>query len=262
MITVLTPTYNRAYILSRAFESLCKQTDMRFEWVVVDDGSKDNTTEVLKEFAAKAPFEIRAFYQENAGKHAASNKGAEVAKGEWLIVLDSDDALTPDAIQTIYEKIGKYSQDDYTGICFRRADFDGHIIGQKLDHANDTLIMGPAEAGKTFQGDLVYVFKTKTLLAVPFPIIKAEKFVPEAYIWNKIGKLGKIVFFHKKYVLFCEYLADGYSANFKKNLRSNPRGFLLYYWSEFFTEKNFKIKIKYLIRSVQCMIYMCLNKMK
>ena len=101
MITVFTPTYNRACTIARTFESLQSQTDKDFEWVVVDDGSSDNTQKLLFELKRKANFFVNILYQSNAGKHVAINLGVQVARGEFFFILDSDDWLKPNAIATI-----------------------------------------------------------------------------------------------------------------------------------------------------------------
>lgn len=107
MITVFTPTYNRAYILPVLFDSLQKQSLKNFEWLIVDDGSTDKTAQVIKKFAQTALFEIRYIHQENQGKHVAINTGCQHAKGDLFFIVDSDDFLGNNAIEVLNEKFNK-----------------------------------------------------------------------------------------------------------------------------------------------------------
>ena len=113
-----------------------------------------------------------------------------------------------------------------------------------------------------FKGDLAYVFKRRVMQLEPFPIIAGEKFVPELFVWNRIGDIGRILFFPTLAIYCCEYLEDGYSANFKQNLRRNPRGFLLFYMAQFQREKSIYGQVKCVIRSLQCTWYSMLNRLQ
>jgi len=101
MITILTPTYNRKHTLRRAYDSLINQTNKDFEWLVIDDGSKDDTKELIDEFISENKITIKYFFKENGGKHTALNFGTNKAKGELVLILDSDDYLSNDAIELV-----------------------------------------------------------------------------------------------------------------------------------------------------------------
>lgn len=256
MITVLTPTYNRAHTLVRLFDSLCGQSDLKFEWVVVDDGSTDKTIEVLEGFKRKKPpFAISILRQDNGGKHIALNAGVLAAAGSWIFIVDSDDILTRDAIQVSRYEINLLPKIGVSGICFRRANFDGSLIGVHKAFHDDVRVMHPSYAGKLLLGDLAYLFKREVMLALPFPVIQNEKFIPELYIWNQVGDLGDIHYFVNKAIYLCEYLPDGYSQNFSKNIRNNCRGFQLFYKDQFMRELTLKGKLKCLVRIFQCEWY-------
>ena len=261
MITVLTPTYNRAYTLTRVFQSLSEQIDSRFEWLVIDDGSTDETRELVEKWSQQARFKIRYIHQVNGGKHVAINTGCKLAYGEWILILDSDDILTPDAVSTVNEIIENNVQPEILGFCFRKAYLDGILIGE-IKNIGFKLFLHPTEAGTLLKGDLAYIFRRSSLQSHPFPVFCREKFVPELYIWNKIGDDGKILFFTHKVIYLCEYLSDGYSENFSKNLKRNPKGFLIFYRSQFFREKSVVRKLKCAIRSVQCLCYAFVNKLQ
>lgn len=260
MITVLTATYNRATTLPRLFESLCAQTCMEFEWLIVDDGSLDDTQSILTGFASSAPFKIRVVEQLNSGKHVALNSGAAHVSTPWLFIVDSDDALVPKAIATILNSIDQPSDEGMVGLCYRKAYFDMQLLGVKLNVGDMPIVLTPTGAGHLFKGDLAYVFKTEMLIRHKFPVFPREKFVPELYVWNKIGDEGLIYFFPNEILYLCDYLDDGYSRNFSSNLRKNPKGFLVFYWSQIGRETSIFFKAKYLIRSVQCYLYTLLNR--
>lgn len=252
MITVLTPTYNRSYTLSALFDSLKMQT-VPFEWLVIDDGSTDETAIIINSFISTATFPINYFYQPNGGKHSALNRGSKIAKGAWIFIVDSDDTLTKDALSSISEILSNLAQ-DVLGFAFRRMYSNGTIIGEKVD-SQTSIELTPTQASSLFSGDLAYIFRSETLRRNPFPIIENELFVPELYIWNKISDSGKIIYFPSKAIYITEYLDDGYSKNFKSNLKRNPRGFALFYKDQFFREISLVKKFKTAVRYVQCLIY-------
>lgn len=252
MVTILTPTYNRAHTLPSLFESL-KLQSVPFEWIIIDDGSSDGTTEIVNSFKSTATFPIIYTFQPNGGKHSALNRGSQVAKGEWIFIVDSDDTLTTDALNLVLDT--SYSLPlDVLGFAFRRMYSNGTIIGKKID-SQTSIELTPTQASSRFSGDLAYIFRSEALRSNPFPIIENELFVPELYIWNKISDNGKIIYFPSKAIYITEYLEDGYSKNFKQNLKRNPQGFALFYRDQFFRETSPIQKIKNAIRYLQCLYY-------
>jgi len=112
------------------------------------------------------------------------------------------------------------------------------------------------------KGDLAYVFKKDAMLENPFPVIPGEKFIPELYVWNRIGDCGDIYFFIHKYIYLSEYLSDGLSFNFLANLKKNPRGFLLFYRTQISREDNIMNKMKCIARVAHCYLYILLKAIK
>ena len=259
MITIMTPTYNRAYVLPRLYDSLCQQTRQDFEWLVIDDGSTDGTAELIFDYRVKSDFSINYYYKENGGKHRAINEGVVHATGEWIIIVDSDDFLTGDALVKLYDVMNHIGS-EFVGMCFRKATLSGHMIGISGTVWSKSMVMQPIMAGHVLKGDLAYVFRTNVMRECPFPEFPGEKFVPELYIWNKIADIGKIVFYVDQVIYLCEYLPDGYTSNFKKNLRSNPCGFGLFYRDQVIRDTRLFGKVKACIRSLQCILYCWLKK--
>lgn len=135
ILTIFTPAYNRAYILEKAYRSLQCQSDKRFEWIIVDDGSNDNTKNLVQKWQDENnTFKIEYYFQENSGKHIAINNGIEFAKGRLFLILDSDDYLRNDAVEIIIKYADTINiKMHYGGIVGNRAYFDGEIIGSTFD---------------------------------------------------------------------------------------------------------------------------------
>ncbi|KMM83997.1 hypothetical protein SAMN04490203_1657 [Pseudomonas taetrolens] len=255
MITVLTATYNRAYTLARLYESLERQTNKQFEWVVVDDGSTDNSKALLDGFQQTATFPMRVVEQRNSGKHVAINTGVALAGREWIFLVDSDDALPPDAIEMFLSDVKDSTRENSVGYCYRKADLAGNMVGNVITAPRLAEPVSPTEAAALYQGDLAYIFRREAMLKHPFPTFEGEKFVPELLIWNRLSDEGSIQYFDHKIIYLCEYLEDGYSANFAQNLRRNPRGFGVYYKHQIGREKSLTRKVKCLVRYVQCRVF-------
>ncbi|MCZ4332377.1 glycosyltransferase family 2 protein [Aeromonas hydrophila] len=255
----MTPTYNRAYALPRLYDSLCQQTRRDFEWLVIDDGSTDGTAELIFDNRIKSDFSINYFYKENGGKHRAINEGVVHATGDWIVIVDSDDLLTGDAVAKLYDVMNHIGS-EFVGMCFRKATLSGHIIGISDTALSKSMVMQPIMAGHILKGDLAYVFRTNVMRKCPFPEFPNEKFVPELYIWNKIADIGKIIFYVDQVIYLCEYLPDGYTSNFKINLKRNPCGFGLFYRDQVIRDTRLFGKVKACIRSLQCILYCWLKK--
>ena len=263
MISIITSTYNRCHTLPRLWDSLCAQaTEYSFEWVLVDDGSTDGTGQWFKDLNHNVHnigfpnpgFTTRYVHQPNQGKHVALNTGVSVATGQWCFILDSDDALTPNAVERLRSDLGKVTDDQTTvGLCYRKQSLDGQLIGNLV--YGESIELSPNEAGELFKGDLAYVFRTSALLAHQFPVFPDEKFVPELLVWNQISDAGTIRYYPETAIYLCEYLPDGYSANFKKMLRQNTWGFGLFYRDQV---RRLPIGVswfKSMIRLIQCRYY-------
>lgn len=262
MITVFTPTYNRAYILPELYKSLQAQTNKDFEWLVVDDGSTDDTEALFEEWIKEPSFPVRYIKQGNGGKHRAINRGVKEAKGELFFIVDSDDTLTSDAIELIryYNKkiIDTY---DIGGLCFRKK---GIETGKTLGDAFPEKILECSSLDLAYKYrlncDKAEIFKNCVLEEFPFPEYSNENFIPEALVWNRIADKYKLLCVDKG-IYNCEYLEDGLTKNFGKNIRKNPRGFSLFYYETFLRRYiPFKERAKCLIRIMQCYVYIITNR--
>ena len=211
MLTVLTPTYNRGYILQKAYESLCRQSCTDFEWVVVDDGSADNTQELVRQWQADTTaFPIVFERQENGGKHRAVNRGVSLAKGEYVLILDSDDFLTDDAVETISKWTEEIAHlEGFSGVAglrgwVQKEDAIGGFIAQEYVDATNI-----QRKKYGLLGDKAEIYKTEILRKYPFPEFEGEKFLRENAVWDAIALDGYKLRWHNRIIYKCEYLEDG-----------------------------------------------------
>ena len=229
MITVFTPTYNRAYSLIRLYESLLKQTNKNFEWLIIDDGSADNTKEVIESFISEDKITIRCFKEDNGGKHRAINKGVQEAIGDIFFIVDSDDYLSNNAVEKIifyYEDIK--NNDEFAGVCGCKAYFSGKKVGGKANFSMIDCNSFDFRYKFKIKGDMAEAFKTEILKQYPFPEIDNEKFISESIVWNKIAAKYKLRYFNEN-IYFCEYLQDGLSSKIVRLRKNNPVGATLLY---------------------------------
>mgnify|MGYP001672198724 CR=1 FL=1 len=229
LITVFTPAYNRSNLLPRLYKSLKLQTYQYFEWIVVDDGSVDNTREVVETFINEGILNIHFMQQHNGGKHRAINKGVSVATGELFFIVDSDDTLAEDSLELVskyYEQIR--DNKDFCGVSGMKGDFGHNKIG--TDTHFDFLDCAIAESGYKYHiyGDKAEVIRTEVMREYPFPEFPNEYFCPEALIWNRISRRYKIRYFDKV-IYLCEYLEGGLSSQQTKLLERNPKATMLTY---------------------------------
>lgn len=225
-MTVFTPTYNRAHTLPRLYESLTRQSSRDFEWLIVDDGSSDNTRVLIDEWAREGRVNVRYVYKDNGGKPSAHNLGAREARGELFICVDSDDYLADSAVQLIQENAKKLTGENI-GILLYRVFPTGKSITNLSDEKVQCFILKDGYDCHGLTGDTALVFKTEALRQFEFPTFDGEKFIPEGYLYDKIDTLGKLLVVREK-IYVCEYLSDGYTANMKRVLYKNPQGYFAY----------------------------------
>lgn len=243
-VTVFTPTYNRAYVLPNLFASLCQQTCKDFEWLIIDDGSSDNTEEIVQGWLHETSFSIRYFKQKNGGKHRAINRGAQEAHGEFFFIVDSDDTLSNVAIErVVYHCESIKNQKSFAGVCGLRAYKDGTRIGGECDF--DILDCSPLEFRVKYgiSGDMAEVVNTDILKEYPFPDIPGEMFCTEALLWDRLSAKYKFRYFYEK-IYICEYLNDGLTASMTRIRKNSPQYAKLYYSERYFTQLPFKEKAK------------------
>ena len=225
LLTVFTPAYNRAHTLPRTYESLCRQDCKDFVWLVVDDGSSDNTADLVRSWQKQENgFVIRYLYQENGGMHTAHNAAYEVIDTELNVCIDSDDCLADGAVKKILDKWCSVKDLGYAGIIGLDADLDGNLIGKGFpDGLTETTLTGYYAAGGS--GDKKLVYRTDIIRQYPpYPVFDGEKYVALAYKYRLIDQDYKLAVLDE---VLCnvEYQADGSTGTMWKQYLKNPKGF-------------------------------------
>ncbi len=210
-ITIVTPSYNRADRLGALYRSLCRQTNGCFEWLIVDDGSEDDTKQVVEGMLSEGKLSIAYIYKPNSGKHTALNLAIQKVTTELFFIVDSDDILTPDAVETILRDWEKVKGHHLCGIGYLRGYEREKVIGDLYtkDGLEDTFINERYNRG--INGDKAEVWVTKYLReAGGFPEYLGERFVSESVLWIKMARKRKMLF-RNKIIYITEYLQGGLS---------------------------------------------------
>ena len=228
-VTVFTPTYNRAYILGDLYHSLQRQTCMDFEWLIVDDGSADDTKTLVASWQGEEnPFPIRYVYQENGGKCRAINRGLKEADGRLFFTVDSDDYLTDDAIEKVIRWDGELPADGH---------FCGYAgnMGTALGVTTNRLFPGDYLDGTALNrydrvdGERAFVFYTEIHRKYLYPEFPGEKFLTEAVTWDLMAHDGYKMRFYNDIIRIWEYKDDGLTQAGYRVFLENPQGTGLFF---------------------------------
>ncbi len=230
-LTIFTPIYNRAHLIDRLYESLLKQTNQNFVWLIVDDGSTDNLERLIELYKKKSGFEIRYYYQKNQGKHIAHNLGVEKCDTELFFCVDSDDYLSDDAVEKIYKIHDANTSRNVLGYYFRKADTNGNISGGSFSIKSNTVGLREIYYRYGFVGELAIILKTNLIKNYSFPSYENEKFVSEKVFYNQITSIAPMIYVDDAIYIF-EYQETGYTMNSNRLLAKNPRGAAMGYLSD------------------------------
>lgn len=252
-ITILTPTFNRGRDIEALYKSIKAQHCKDFEWLIIDDGSTDKTQNIVAQWKKNSDFQIRYIYKENGGKHTALNVGIKSIDSDLTFIVDSDDTLTSDAIETILRYHRRYGDEDrLCGYTFLRQFPDGQINGKSFEfnemitnyidariNANDTM------------ADKAEVFFTKCLKEFPFPEYSNEKFLGEDLVWIRMARKYDMVHINKA-IYVGNYMNSGLTKNRRKHNIESPIG-CMHRAGEFL---NNDIAFKYRVKgALQYVIY-------
>lgn len=256
-LTVFTPAYNRAYLIHQCYESLCRQTCKDFVWLVIDDGSTDNTAELIHDWQQiDNGFEIRYVYKENGGMHTAHNTAYENIDTELNVCIDSDDYMPEDAVEKIINCWKEHGSEKYAGIIALDIDSKNKkVIGKDLPtdrfsiSTDDYYIQGGS-------GDKKFIYRTDIITAVqPYPTFEGEKFVSLGIKYTLVAQEYEMIILNEP-VCVVEYVADGSTQNMYKQYSNNPKGWC--YARKFYMKytKNLKrmaiLNIHYVSSSIFC----------
>lgn len=243
-LTILTTTYNRAYLLHKCFESLYNQTCTDFEWLIIDDGSTDNTEEIVESIVRqKNRFSIKYVKKQNGGKHTALNYSHQHISGKYLLMLDDDDRLTKDAVETVLNDWAIYDDNETIGcISYQKADLKTYkplvewkgkkpIVSNTIDFR-----VNPCR-----NGDCAEVVRTKVFIEYPAPIFEGENFLAEDFLWiNSAYKYDTV--YIRKIIYLCEYRTDGLTNAKSLNRLKNPMGGM--YTCNLYFDHRFSLRVQ------------------
>lgn len=223
-LTVFTPSYNRAYTLHKCYESLLRQTSKDFTWLIVDDGSSDNTKELVDSWINENKIEINYIYQENQGMHGAHNTAYKNIKTELNVCIDSDDYMPDDAVEKIISFWNINKRSDLAGIMALDAYTDGKVIGDRFPSVLKESTYFNIYNKYGLKGDKKLIYRSELTTQYPYPIFEGEKYVSLAYKYAKLDSKYKLALMNEV-VCNVEYMEDGSSLNMLKQYRRNPKGF-------------------------------------
>ena len=221
-LTIFTPTYNRAYILPKLYDSLCKQTCNDFEWLVVDDGSTDHTKELVEGWINEKKILIRYVCQENGGKMRAFNKAVSLTKTELFVCIDSDDQLASefvvkDSLAFWDEHKSDCLEKEIAGMATLRSSSRREQSFVSLSHGSLHDICS------NYKGETTIFLLTEILRNYPYPSFEGENFITDVYIYDRMDE-DYCFLFHPCISQKCDYHEDGYTMSYRQLLFKNPRG--------------------------------------
>ena len=225
-ITVFTPTFNRANLLPKLYESLCAQTSQDFLWLIIDDGSSDGTHELVKQWQSENRIEIDYKYKENGGMHTGHNLAYELIKTELNVCIDSDDYMPDNGVHIILDELHHLNDISLAGLIFLDADADGKIIGTQIPDSLQRGSLKELYVKHNVSGDKKVVLKTEVVKKYArYPEFKNERLVPLGILYLMIGFDYDFLYINKV-LCIVDYQAEGSSGTILNQYRKSPRGFL------------------------------------
>ncbi|MBQ9181619.1 MAG: glycosyltransferase family 2 protein [Bacilli bacterium] len=229
-ISIVTATYNRANLLPILYESINKNYKFHknIEWIIVDDGSKDETKKIVDEWVEQSKYKIKYFYQENSGKMMAINNGMAYVTGDVVIEIDSDDYLVDDACKIISEDYKNIKDENVYGIIYKKKIVNHNtFVDEKLNGKTIKLFDMHYKYGYDF--DMILTFKSDIRKKYNYLLENGEKFITEARLYYKMDQDYDGLIFKNKELIVCEYMQDGYTNNIKKLFKKYPYGYYAFF---------------------------------
>lgn len=223
-LTVFTPTYNRAYCLHLLYESLSRQDSQDFIWLVIDDGSVDNTKELVAQWITEGKIEIEYHYKQNGGMHTGHNAAYSLISTPLNVCIDSDDYMPDDAVKKILTLWEQHGSEHYAGLIGLNLFPNGTVIGSKFPDTLKVSTYSALKAEHGVVGDKKIVYRTAVVKRYnPYPEYAGEKFVP-LYLPNIVDKDFELLCYNE---VFCivDYQLDGSTINIYNQYFKNPKGF-------------------------------------
>lgn len=226
-LTVFTPTYNRDYCLNKCYESLLKQTSTDFCWMVIDDGSTDNTKELVEKWASECTkFEIIYIYKKNGGMHSGYNTAYANIETELAVCVDSDDWMPDDAVEKIIDFWEKNKSDNVAGIVGLDVDPSGNVIGDKLPDVKEIKIYDFYFRYHK-KGDKKMVYRTELMKPIKSPEFEGERLFATCYRYYTLDLKYNMLVLNEPLAVV-DYAADGFTNNIIKQYKKNLNSFIYY----------------------------------
>ena len=225
-LTVFTLSYNRAYCLHKCYESLLRQTCSDFEWLVVDDGSTDNTAQLVQGWINEGRIPIRYLYKENGGMHTGYNTAYDNIFTELAVSIDSDDYMTDDAMEIITSRWREHKDEKYAGMVFLDITEDGNVLGTKMPEAKSATVYDLYNR-LGVKGDKKQVYRPELIRPFVSPVFPGEKLFPTCYKYFQVDLTHEMLLFNEP-VCVVEYMPDGYTKNIIKLYKKNLNNYIFY----------------------------------
>lgn len=245
-VTVFTPTYNRAKLIHRVFDSLQNQNSRDFEWLIIDDGSSDNTEEVVSEFSKKSKFPIQYIKRENKGKAASINDGLLHANGEFFLVFDSDDWCVDNAIErfiSAWDDLSQEQKKSYCAVSALKAYQDGSVVGDDYSRMESHGLSYIDRFNRRVAGDKWEFIRTDIHKSFPYELFPGEKYQAPEFAWLKMGVRYKTIFLNEV-LSVVEYQEDGISRNNIKHRAASPNSTAKFYLTGLSASKTIYMKAR------------------
>ena len=231
-LSILTATYNRAKFLENLYKSILKNietSNLKVEWIIINDGSTDNTEEVIDKLILENKIKIKHLYQENSGKMVAINRGMEEVTGELIVDCDSDDFFAEDAFKVIEKNALKLLENEKMyALCFLKQDFSGNISGKRFSINYMESTMFDLYFKQDIEGEKILVFNTKIRKKFKHELEENEKFITEARMYHKMDENYNILCINEV-IEIGDYIFDGYTMNIFQTFKKSPNGYYKYF---------------------------------
>lgn len=247
-LTVFTPSYNREYCLHYLYNSLCEQSCQDFMWLIVDDGSTDNTKALVDQWIKEAKIEIQYIYKKNGGMHTAHNVAYDNLVTELNVCIDSDDRMAAGAVQSILNCWDQVKDNPkIAGLVGLDVDLEGKVLGTRLPEDVKLTKFHQLYQKYSVSGDKKIVLRTDIAQQSPrYPEYEEERLVPLSYIYYEIDKEYDYACFNEVWAEI-DYQPDGSSATINKQYFKSPKGFRFAKINEYHQSTVFKYKVRALV---------------
>jgi glycosyltransferase involved in cell wall biosynthesis len=253
-LTVFTTTYNRGYCLHQVYQSLVRQTHSDFIWMLIDDGSNDETESLVKSWITENKIEIEYIRQENKGMNGAHNTAYDNIKTPWNVSIDSDDYMPDNAVELILKNIQNLDS-KFAGIVGLDSDTKGNLIGTHFPETLTQSTLSDLYHKQGVKGDKKIVYRTEIIKKyTPYPVIEGEKFIPPGYLYRLIDQDYVLKPVNEVFVIV-NYQKDGFTKNLFSLYKNNPKGFALHRILKINLSTNWKERFKNMVHLISCCLF-------